>query len=109
MAQLSPSRLREGSETWRAPSEPSRSGVGMSGGGGSAPTPSSSRRREGDYLAHGIPRFAAYAAQVLHWTPDTFWSSTPEDLALAATDPTATAAPMTRADLETMMKDDAHG
>ena len=62
-----------------------------------------------DSLRETIPRLAAFASQALHWTPDTFWSATPADLALAATDPTAPASPMTRADLETLMKDDAHG
>ena len=60
-------------------------------------------------LREAIPRLAAFASQALGWTPDTFWAATPEDLALAATNPDSTGAPITRADLETLMKDDAHG
>ena len=60
-------------------------------------------------LREAIPRLAAFAAQALGWTPETFWSATPTDLSLAATKPTAPVAPVTREDLENLMKDDAHG
>ena len=61
-------------------------------------------------LAARIPRLAALSAQALGWPPDTFWRATPADLALALSDPHAPAdAPLSRADLETLLEQDRHG
>jgi hypothetical protein len=46
------------------------------------------------------------AARALGWPPDTFWAATPADLAAALSDPSAPAAPLTRADLYRLLEHD---
>ena len=68
------------------------------------------RQRVSETLAARIPRLAALSAQVLGWSPDTFWRATPADLALALSDPhTPIDAPLSRTDLETLLEQDRHG
>ena len=54
-------------------------------------------------------RLLPLAVRALGWTPDTFWSATPADLAAALADPTAADTGMTRGDLDRLLEQDRHG
>ena len=51
----------------------------------------------------------AIAARALGWRPGEFWAATPAELAACLADPSAPAAPLARADLDRLMKDDPDG
>lgn len=54
-------------------------------------------------------RLVPLAARALGWTPDTFWSATPADLALALAEPGTAGAGLTRAELDRLLEDHDHG
>ena len=45
------------------------------------PTPSPSRKREGDSFNHTATRLAGLTGALLGWRPHEFWSATPAELA----------------------------
>ena len=51
----------------------------------------------------------AIATRALGWRPGEFWAATPVELAACLADPSAPAAPLARADLDRLMKDDPDG
>lgn len=57
------------------------------------------------------PQWACVAAQFLGWRPNEFWSATPDELALALSDPAKgfTGAAVSREQITQMMERDTHG
>lgn len=62
-------------------------------------------------LAAQTARLVPLAARALGWTPDTFWSSTPADLALALADPAGASGGdgLTRRELDHLIESERHG
>lgn len=60
-------------------------------------------------LGEAMPRLAAIAAQALGWPPNTLWSATPDDLVLALGPVETGEAPLTRTELDTLMKAQGDG
>lgn len=62
-------------------------------------------------LAAQTARLIPLAARALGWTPDTFWSSTPADLALALADPAGASGGdgLTRRELDHLIESERHG
>ncbi|WP_324262148.1 phage tail assembly chaperone [Altererythrobacter sp. H2] len=56
-----------------------------------------------------VARLLPLAARALGWAPDTFWSATPADLAMALADPAASSSSLTRAELDHLLETDDHG
>jgi uncharacterized phage protein (TIGR02216 family) len=54
-------------------------------------------------------RLAGLAAQVLRWTPHTFWGATPSELAASLAPPSPADTPPTRAEIAALIERDAHG
>ncbi len=62
-------------------------------------------------MAAQTARLIALAARALGWTPDTFWSATPADLALALADPAGASAAdgLTRPELNYLIESERNG
>ncbi|MBO6767069.1 MAG: phage tail assembly chaperone [Erythrobacter sp.] len=60
-------------------------------------------------FAAGALRLAALAAAHLRWTPRTFWSATPAELAACLAPPLPAEAPPSRAEIAALIERDAHG
>ncbi len=111
MGGSTPSRLREGRETWACKASPSRSGVGLGEAQNEVgPTPCPSRKREGR-LSFGLASLAlaALAARALGWRPEEFWRATPAELAASLADPAGAPAIPTRAEIERMLERETDG
>ncbi|XUU61657.1 phage tail assembly chaperone [Erythrobacter sp. HA6-11] len=64
-----------------------------------------------DAFAASAKRLVPIAAQILGWRPDDFWNATPDELALALTDPTTADATSTlsRTDLQHLLEREKNG
>lgn len=60
-------------------------------------------------FAAGALRLAALAAMHLRWTPRTFWSATPAELAACLAPPLPAGAPPSRAEIAALIERDSHG
>ncbi len=61
-------------------------------------------------FAETVPQLCGLSAQFLRWRPDDFWSSTPDELAMALHNPNSEpTASFDRAQLNTLMKADSDG
>ncbi len=63
------------------------------------------------HFADTAPRWACVAAQFLGWRPNEFWCATPDELALALSDPAEgfNDAALSREQIAQMMERDIHG
>ncbi len=63
----------------------------------------------GETFGDGARRLAGLATRAFGWTPDQFWQVTPAELAaVLAPDDAGTAAPLSRRELDTLLKRENH-
>ena len=60
-------------------------------------------------FAHSAARLAGLCSRVLGWTPDAFWAATPAELMAIFSPEAETAAPLSRAELNSLMERERDG